>query len=371
MNVAVACGGTGGHIFPGVATAEVLKKRGHAVTLWLAGRDVESGSTAGWDGPVISVRAAGFPSGFSFRAVTVAWRLFVAFLQCRRRMKAGRPDILLAMGSYASVGPVLAARTLGVPVVLHEANAIPGRAISFLSCFAQAVAVAFKEAAPHLRHSRVVVTGFPVRTDLEARSEDGALKPGMFTLLHQAPGSFTVLVMGGSQGAHCLNEMVPPALIRMHGKGIPVQVIHLAGRHDAPDVRNRYEKAGVPAVVFEFLKEMGNAYQAAQVAIARAGAATCTELSVVGLPALLVPLPNVSHDHQTANARAVESGGGADVVDEKNVSVEWLAEYVEKLYRDPARLDAMRQKMKSSAGSGAADRIADLIESIVQSRRQG
>jgi len=356
MNIAVACGGTGGHIFPGVAVAEVLKKRGHAVTLWLAGRDVESGSTSGWDGPVISVKAAGFPSGFSFRAVAVAWRLFVAFLQCRGRMKGSRPDVLLAMGSYASVGPVLAARTLGVPVVLHEANAIPGKAISFLSRFSKAVAVGFKEAAPYLRRSPVVVTGFPVRTDLEGRFEGGVLKPQMFT----------VLVMGGSQGAHRLNEVVPQALIQAHEKGVPVQVVHLAGRQDAAEVRSRYDKAGVPAVVFDFLKEMGKAYTGAQVAIARAGAATCTELSVVGLPVLFVPLPNVSHDHQTANARAVESAGGADVVDERNLSVEWLAEYVEKLYRDPARLGAMRQKMKAAAGAGAAERIADLLESVVR-----
>ena len=204
MNIAIACGGTGGHIFPGVATAEVLKKRGHSVTLWLAGRDVESGSTAGWDGSVIFVRSAGFPSGFSFRALAVACRLAVAFFQCRSRMKSNRPDVLLAMGSYASVGPVLAARTLGVPVVLHEANAIPGRAIVFLSRFAEAVALAFKEATPYLKHQRVVVTGFPVRSDLAAgRFDDSVLKPGVFT----------VLVMGGSQGARRLNEIAPQALI--------------------------------------------------------------------------------------------------------------------------------------------------------------
>lgn len=360
MKIAVACGGTGGHTFPGVATAEVLKKRGHAVTLWLAGRDVEGGSLAGWSGPVVSIRAAGFPSGLSFRAVAVAWRLFVAFLQCRARMKTNPPDVLLAMGSYASVGPVLAARTLGVPVVLHEANAVPGRAIAFLSRFAVAVAVVFKEASAYLRHSRVVVTGFPVRTDLDTRFEDGVLKPGLFT----------VLVMGGSQGAHRLNEIAPPALIRAHGKGVPLQVIHLAGRHDADAVRSVYEKAGVPAAVFDFLKEMGKAYHAANLAIARAGAASCTELSVCGVPALLVPLPHVSRDHQMANARAMAATGGVDVVKDGDLSVEGLSEYVEKAHRDPQKLAAMKAKIRSAAGSGAADRIADLVESVARGGEQ-
>jgi UDP-N-acetylglucosamine--N-acetylmuramyl-(pentapeptide) pyrophosphoryl-undecaprenol N-acetylglucosamine transferase len=324
----------------------------------LAGRDVESGSTAGWDGPVISVRAVGFPAGFSFRAVAVAWRLGMAVVRCWARMRSNVPDVLLAMGSYASVGPVLAARTLGVPVVLHEANAVPGRAIAFLSRFARAVAVGFKEAGPFLRNPRVVVTGFPVRTDLESHFGDDVLRPGMFT----------VLVMGGSQGAHRLNEIVPQALIRLNEERIPLQVIHLAGAKDAEMVRSVYEKAGVPTLVFDFLKEMGKAYHAASVAIARAGAATCAELSACGVPALFVPLPHVSHDHQTANARAMAATGGADMVDEKEFSVKWVAEYVEGLYRDPEKLDRMKKQIKSAVMPGAAEKIADLVESVVRGR---
>ena len=148
MNIAVACGGTGGHIFPGLATARVLQARGHAVTLWLAGRDVEACSVADWPGATVHIRASGFPSGLSLRSVASVWRMAAAVATAWRRLRETQPDVLLCMGSYASVGPCLAARMLGIPVVLHEANAVPGRAISLLVRFASRVAVGFDEARP-------------------------------------------------------------------------------------------------------------------------------------------------------------------------------------------------------------------------------
>ena len=210
MKIALACGGTGGHIFPGLATAEALRARAHAVTVWLAGKDGEAEAVREWSGPALTVPAEGLPAGLSPKAVRALWRLLGAIRRCGRIMDRDRPHVLLAMGSYASVGPVLAARTLGVPVVLHEANAVPGRAISFLARFADAVAVAFSSAAKLLRHDRVVFTGFPVRPDLDRRFDTGLLQTGCFT----------VLIMGGSQGAHRLNETACEALCRLHRAGI-------------------------------------------------------------------------------------------------------------------------------------------------------
>lgn len=358
MNIGIACGGTGGHIFPGLVIAEVLKKRGHNMVLWLAGGDVENTSIKNWDGAVVSVRARGFPAGFSFRSVAVVARLFAVFLQCRKRMKENPPDVLLAMGSYASVGPVLAARNLGVPVVLHEANAIPGRAISLLSRFAAAVALAFEAARQHLRHPKIVFTGFPVRQDLskgsygQARFEEGVLQPGIFT----------VLVMGGSQGAHRLNEIASSALSRLYERGIPVQIVHLTGRKDEPVIRQIYEKAGIHHLVFDFLKDMGKAYNCADLAVARSGAATCAEISACTVPALFVPLPSAPRDHQMANARTLGKSGGVDVVAEKNLTVEWLAAYIEECYRNPEKLDRMRDALKTVAVPDAAEKLAELVE---------
>ena len=144
----MACGGTGGHVFPGLATARELLSRGHEVTLWLTGRDTEQSARKDWDGPVVEVPARGFPSGLSFRSLQTAWKLAQAVGQCRAQMRRSRPDVLLAMGSYASVGPCGAARLLGVPIVLHEANVIPGRAVRLFSRSAAAVAASGRGPLP-------------------------------------------------------------------------------------------------------------------------------------------------------------------------------------------------------------------------------
>jgi UDP-N-acetylglucosamine--N-acetylmuramyl-(pentapeptide) pyrophosphoryl-undecaprenol N-acetylglucosamine transferase len=352
MNIAVACGGTGGHVFPGIAAARALTKRGHVVTLWLAGAEAEADSVHGWDGAVEGVRAAGFRTGVSPASVAAAWRLLAAVFICRRRMRRNRPDAVLGMGSYACFGPVLAARSLGVPVVLHEANAIPGRAVRLLAPLARAVAVAFAAAAEHLPRAKTVVTGFPLRPDLGGRFEDGLL----------APGLFTVLVMGGSQGAQRLNEIATAAIIGLHQQGGRIQVVHLSGRRDDERVRTAYATAGVPHLVFSFLGEMGQAYSAADLAISRAGAASCTELAACGVPSLLVPFPWARGDHQAANAREMARAGGADVMLQQDLTVERLTEHLRRCLAEPERLARMRSALKTAAVADGAERLADLVE---------
>jgi len=312
---------------------------------------VESVSIENWDGKVIAVRASGFPSGFSLQSLRVAIGLVTAALKCRKHMKQDRPDVLLAMGSYASVGPALAARSLGIPVVLHEANAVPGRAASFLSHFAAAIAVTFGKTSEMFGGRKSVLTGFPLRKDLKLRFDEGIL----------VRGKFTVLVMGGSQGAHRLNEVVSSALCQLHKKGVPLQVMHLAGKNDESDVRRAYELAGMPAVVFGFLKDMGMAYGVADIAVSRAGAASCMELSLYQVPALLVPLPSARRDHQMENARILESAGAADVIAESDLTSERLGEYIENCVKDRARLDKMKQHMQAIATPDAAEKLAELV----------
>jgi UDP-N-acetylglucosamine--N-acetylmuramyl-(pentapeptide) pyrophosphoryl-undecaprenol N-acetylglucosamine transferase len=322
------------------------------VVLWLSGRDIESVSVSGWEGPVVFVGGKGLPKGFSPRLLSALGSMFTAFLKCLWLMMKHKPDIMLAMGGYASVGPVLAARVYKVPVVLHESNAIPGRAVRVLSRFAAVVAVSFASSARGFQRCQTVLTGFPLREDLKKADEDPVF----------SSKSFTVLVMGGSQGAHRLNEVVSEAICSLHRKGIPVQVIHLAGFKDQEFVRNVYEKAGVPNTVFGFLNEMSRAYGQADVAIARAGAATCAELVASGVPSILVPLPTAMYDHQSANARALVETGGACMVAEKDLAAEVLAERLRELYRNPEKLDVMRDALKRVPVSDAAAGIADLLE---------
>lgn len=358
MNIAVACGGTGGHIFPGLATARALQARGHAVTLWLVGRDVESSSVEGWQGGIISIRASGFPSGVSVQSVLSVLRLASATFAAVRRMHAAPPDALLCMGSYASVAPCLAARLLGIPVVLHEANAIPGRAIAFLARFATRIAVGFEAALPYFTPAgKAVVTGFPLRDGFTAPERESRRQ------------NLTLLVMGGSQGAHVLNERMPAVAAALQvQKGRALHVIHLAGRHEAGLVESAYRTLGVEAEVYAFSSEMARLYAQADLVVARSGAATCTELAVCGLPAVLVPLPHAARNHQMRNAEAMAAGGGMLVMPEAEFTVENMVQRIYTLISNPAALRLMREALLKALPADGARRLADLVESVNSSR---
>lgn len=356
MAVSVACGGTGGHIFPGLATATVLRRRGHDVALWLADKDIEGPATRAWDGAAVSIQAQGMPSRFSAGSVGAALRMTRVVAECIRRMRGHRPDVLLGMGSYASVGPVLAARWLGVPVVLHEANVVPGRACRFLAPFATAIAVAFREAEAGFRGRRFFVVGMPIRESLEAALSDVS-KRGY-------PNKFTVLIAGGSRGAHALNELACVALIRLKAEGRAVAVVHLAGENDADSLRRRYVEAGVTHEVHAFLPNMERAYQAVDFAVCRSGASTCAELSLFRMPALLVPYPHAIHGHQSANAAVLAAHGAADVIEERDLTAERLADYLAAISEDHASLQRMSCAAANLMSAGASQRLADLVEIV-------
>lgn len=362
MNIALACGGTGGHIFPGLATARVLREKGHHVVLWMAGKDVEASAVQNWDGPVITVPAEGFASGLSLDALGTAWSLGQAALNSRRRMRAERPDVLLAMGSYASAGPITAALSLRIPVVLHEANVLPGRAVKLFARWATAVAAHFEETRFYLRRKDLVVTGMPIRRELEVAAAQPRETP-------PHPDFFTVFIMGGSRGAHQLNDLGSLALNRVQALDYRVRVLHLTGVVDELAIGNVYSRSNVPHEVHGFLHDMAPAYRAADLAICRAGAATCAELSTFRVPALLVPYPYAAKDHQTANARAMQKLGLADVVPERDLSEDWLVDYIVGCLRNPARLEKMRANAATHARPNGAAALAELVVKTAGSGR--
>ena len=357
MKIAVACGGTGGHIFPGLATADILRGRGHEVRLWLAGKDVETPAVKDWAGPVVTVQAEGLPSGFSLRAIRTAWKLFHAAWECRKIMRENRPDVLLAMGSYASVGPVSAALSLKVPVVLHEANVLPGRAIALFSRWATALAGSFEETRFYLRRKDLVVTGMPIRKELEQAART--------VVPHEVHHDlFTLLVMGGSRGAHRLNDLASAAIVRIHKGGYRVRAIHLTGTVDEDSIRKIYQEAGVPATVSAFEQDMAPIYAATDLAICRSGASTCAELSDFAVPAPQIPYPGATKDHQMVNARAMEKSGAADVVPERDLSVSWLVDYIVGCMQTPGRLARMSAAARSRAMQSAAESLATLVINV-------
>ena len=360
MKIAVACGGTGGHVFPGVATAHELLHRGHDVTLWVTGRDTEQASLKDWDGPVVQVAARGLPSGVSLDSLRAVWHLARAVRQCRAHMRRDVPQVLLAMGSYASVGPCGAARWLGVPIVLHEANVIPGRAVRLFAGSAAAVAVGFEETRYHLPRGQLTVVGMPLREEL---TEAAHSLPPRNDDVHSP---FRLLVVGGSMGAHRLNEIMVETLGRLAKTGAKLHVTHLTGTQDETVVREGYRAAGVSADVIAFTKYMAPLYHAADLAICRAGASTCAELAFFGLPALFVPYPRAAMDHQTANARALEKRGAADVVDESALSPGWLVAYLSQTMKHPQRLTRMREAAGREGVQNGTQALATLVESCAR-----
>ena len=350
MKIYVACGGTGGHILPGLATARELKSRGHEVSLWLAGCSVEESSVSGWDGDVIEL-----PAVRLHKSPLMLWRLLRVIGAARRIIKEGAPDVILAMGSYTSIGPVVAARLCGVPVVLHEANAVPGRAIARLAGFATAIGITFPQAADYLPREKTRLTGLPLRGELrqlERETHDG----------------FSLLAMGGSQGAHAINAVVPASVKILRESGVELRVIHLAGIREATEVEKAYQDADISAEVHAFTSDMAAIYSRADFAVARSGAATCTELAACRLPALLVPYPHAVRNHQMRNAMAMARDGAYVVQLEAGFSADWLVSCLKKIIEDPARLEEMRKRAaKLEIGNRNGTRLlADLVEECCQ-----
>jgi UDP-N-acetylglucosamine--N-acetylmuramyl-(pentapeptide) pyrophosphoryl-undecaprenol N-acetylglucosamine transferase len=361
MKIAVACGGTGGHIFPGLVTAGILRGRGHDVSLWLAGKPGEQAAVKDWDGPLVTVQAQGFearrPLRHPIQTLETIFRLGGALRGCIARMKTDRPNVVLAMGSYAVVGPVGAALRLGIPYVLHESNVLPGRAISLLSKSARVVAVQFDETRFYLKRKDLRLVGMPLRKELEQAASRSNGK-------HPEGRPFTVLIMGGSKGAKDLNDIGAKALCMSQLKGHPFLVIHLTGERQVEEVRGMYATSGVDAEVHAFTHDMASAYGKADFAVCRAGAATCAELCLFGMPSLLVPYPFAAKDHQMANARAMERAGAADVVPQRDLTISWLASYLVSCSQSADRLQRMRQSARGRATPNAAEALADLVEEV-------
>ncbi|MGN0852154.1 MAG: UDP-N-acetylglucosamine--N-acetylmuramyl-(pentapeptide) pyrophosphoryl-undecaprenol N-acetylglucosamine transferase [Kiritimatiellia bacterium] len=351
--IVVACGGTGGHAFPGLAVARELRARGHEVVVWDSGRSIESVVMTSWDGPVFSTGARPLNARNLF-ANLVAW------FRCRREMGRFAPDALLAMGSYSSLPPVLAARSRHVPIVLHEANTVPGRAVDCLSRYARKVAVSFPETKDYLKACDVQLTGLPVRTEIAGQPRFGDVP-------HDA---FTVFVTGGSQGAHRVNELMSQALVLVKGelakRGAPDRLfaIHQTGRNDEQMVAQAYEKAKIACRVRAFEQEMGRAFATADLVVARAGASTCFELALTGKPAFFIPLPSAKRDHQHFNAQSFVKAGAADEGIQNALTPRAIANFILHKMAHPEELARRSAAMRRIATPDAAAKVADILEAV-------
>ena len=356
MNFVIAAGGTGGHLFPGLAVGEVLLRRGHAVMLLISEKEIDALATRGrGEFRVEKVPGVGL-DGKSPIALLRFWSQFRAGLgQVKALFRDFQPRAVLGMGGFTSTAPILAGRSRKIPTFVHESNAIPGKANRLNARLVSRVLLGFAECARFFSAGKCEVTGTPIRGSLAVRKE----KAEALAEFGLTPERRTLLVMGGSQGARGINNAVVGALPQLKERGI--QAVHFTGRDDEKAVRESYAAAGVPALVAAFWHRMEAAYSAADVCIARSGAASLTEISHFALPSVLIPYPFAAEDHQTLNARIFERAGAAVLLPQSEIAGDVLADRLIALLDEPARLSEMSARCAALAPKDAAERVADVV----------
>ena len=358
MKIAIACGGTGGHLFPGLAVAEELRHRGHDTLLLVSAKQIDAIALKGAEEQASrALPGIGWPGFFSPRVFTFGRNLFQSWRECGEVYREFQPTAVVGMGGFTSAIPLLLGRRLHLPTLIHESNAIPGRVTRFIAPLVNKTLLGFGSCSNYLRRAHCVVTGTPVRRGLERI--DRATAAERFGLNPALP---IVLIMGGSQGAHGINQLVLKSLPLWHAQRESVQFIHLAGQADANISEINFRRQRLTAVVQAFSTEMEHFYSLADVVISRSGAASLTELSHYGLPAVLIPYPAAADDHQSFNARIFERAGAARILVENKTTPEELQKCVMEILDDASLRAKMAEASARLAGADAAKRVAEEIE---------
>lgn len=360
MKVLIAGGGTAGHVFPALAVAQHLAAEGHDVRFagTRAGQEARLVPAAGFS--FVEIEASPFVRTISLRAAMAPVIALRSIRRCRPTVEAA--DVVVGMGGYVSVPVALAALRARRPLVLHEQNAVPGLANRTLSRPARTVALAFAEAGRAFpRRARTIVTGNPVRESVLAVPADRErLAKEAADELELDPSLRTVVVFGGSQGALHVNRATVDAARRLVRED--VQLLLLAGPAHADSVRSSLgSSAGVPVQVLAFLARMELAYAVADLVVSRAGATTIAELSVCGIPSILIPYPYATGRHQEANARSLRRAGGATMLLDDELDGAVLAERMEALLKDADALRTMGARARAWSRPDAAAALAETV----------
>lgn len=363
FRVVIACGGTGGHLFPGLAVAETLRDRGHEVLLIISEKAIDSVALrAHPEFRFEKLPSVGMPSVVSPAFVRFLRRSWESLSHCRDTYRRFRPSVVLGMGGFTSTAPLLAGRLQKLPTFIHESNAIPGRANKLAAKFVTKVLLGFGGCARYFPGKSCAVTGTPVRSTLGAQM-DRAEALAAFRL---DPARRTLVVMGGSQGATGLNQVLFRSAPML--KDQPVQIIHLTGERDDRLAAANYQREEIPHYVAPFHHRMEEVYSAADLVVSRAGAASLSELSQFGLPSILVPYPYATDDHQTFNAKIFVDAGAAELQPESRIAPDVFAALVTNLLTDDRRRESMAAASRAILPRNAAGNVADEIEKAVVSQ---
>lgn len=358
LKILIACGGTGGHLFPGIAVGEALRARGHEVMLLISEKKVDSEASAKYTHLQFkTMPAVAKPPTLSPRMLPFLWKLWGSIRHCRKIIGDFKADAVLGMGGFTSLPPVYAGHKLGLKTFVHDSNARPGRANVMTSRFCSQVFLGLDAAKSFFPSRETVTTGTPVRPEimnLPSREDAAAI----FGLDPDCP---TIVVTGGSQGARRLNELSAQAAASLPPE---TQVLHIAGALDFQRVcditqdRPRYKVLG-------FCDQMPAAYAVADLVIARSGASSMTEIAIAGLPSILVPYPFAADDHQTRNAEVFHTAGAATLIQERDLDAEKLTDLANSILQDLPTYNRMAKAARALAVPNAADRVCAAIEATL------
>lgn len=361
MRFLIACGGTGGHFYPGYVLGQTLRARGHEVLFVLRRHDPSEEVLDANDFPYTELNLRGMPRGLTLRWFTFPWDLLRSCLLSRNIIRSYGPDAVVGMGGYLTFPIAIAARLRGIPYVLHESNSLLGLANRVCAGGAHCVALGLPLVTPP-PHERTVLTGTPIRKALKEKVDSAHWKK-QFGL---NAGGRTLLVLGGSQGAQAFNRIVPAALkLYAQNHDGTIQVLHISGHPQRDIVIKAYEEG--PALkwaVTPYLPRMELAYAIADLVLSRAGAGALSELVALHKPAILIPYPHAAAGHQEKNARLLERSGAARIILESDLTPEVLCEALAEVFDSDGALGAMAEaysKVDIPCADKAADALADIV----------
>ncbi|MBI1841461.1 MAG: UDP-N-acetylglucosamine--N-acetylmuramyl-(pentapeptide) pyrophosphoryl-undecaprenol N-acetylglucosamine transferase [Verrucomicrobia bacterium] len=360
--VFIACGGTGGHLFPGLAVGAELRREGARVALVVSEKEVDQAALRGetrFD--ILRLPAAGLGQAGRWAVLLGFWR---SLSLCRREFAASRPDAVLAMGGFTCAAPMIAGRWAGASLFLHDSNAVAGRVNRWLSRWTEETFIAFPQAAARLHCRSVTCCGTPVRERFQRVDSPAAAR----LALGLDPVRPVLLIMGGSQGARGVNEAVLSLLPRLKQELPDLQLLHLAGAKDFESVQARYQALKVEARVMPFLEAMELALAAATVGVSRAGGSSVAEMAAMACPCILIPYPAAADDHQRLNAAALAERGAALWLGQSEAQSGKLLEWILRLLRHESERAAMAHKLSEWHAPDAARRIAQRVTASLRAR---
>ncbi|HBG46881.1 MAG TPA: undecaprenyldiphospho-muramoylpentapeptide beta-N-acetylglucosaminyltransferase [Deltaproteobacteria bacterium] len=359
LKLVFAGGGTGGHLFPAIALAEEFRRKDPGVEVAFVGGKggLEEKVVPKYGYPIRVFNVEGIKRRRGLERIRAIAKAVKSTIEALQYLRSMRPDGVIGSGSYSSAPVVTAARLLGIKTAILEQNALPGLTNRLLGRFVDRVYISFEESRRFFPGGRTILSGNPVRREIIRKIEDGRVAE-----------KFTILVFGGSQGATAINAAFLDAIEFLTEIWSGLRVMHQTGSEGYEMVCAAYRRKNLKVEVFKFIEDMGAAYSSADLVVCRAGATSLAEITAAGLPAILIPYPFASDDHQTVNARCLEKAGAAVMIKQDKLTGAALAESVRRLYENRQALRLMRDKSKAMGRPRAAQEIAENFSGTLHKR---